>query len=142
VLHPQVDFGKFLRLFIRPKLGLISTTCNTHSNDYFAYKNHRFLIVSEIVYSVDDRSVFRCSLVVRSINYFAHKNLHLWSSKVVNFHFLTQPLTRSFVTMSDHNLHGSATDQGAHLCRNQPNSLHVQSVKPSTSCSTATTSNR
>ena len=82
----QVDFGKFLRLFVRPKLGLISTTCNTfelllcpqeptnfweflilflqskldqfsvqlssstffqkflHWNNYFAHKNHRFLV--------------------------------------------------------------------------------------------------
>ncbi len=35
----QVDFGKFLRLFVRPKLGLISTTCNTFLNNCFAHKN-------------------------------------------------------------------------------------------------------
>ena len=54
----QVDFGKFLRLFVRPKLGLISTTCNTLANNYFAHKNHRSLIVSEVVSSAEARSVF------------------------------------------------------------------------------------
>ncbi len=54
----QVDFGKFLRLFVRQKLGLISTTCNTLSNNYFAHKNHRSLRVSAVVSSAKARLVF------------------------------------------------------------------------------------
>ncbi len=85
---------------------MLLLTCNTFEQ-LLCPQEPPILRVSEIVSSVEVRSVW-CSLVVRSINYFAHKNLHLWSSKVVNSFRLTRTLTRSFVTMSEQNLPGGA----------------------------------